>query len=87
MHNQRVERRPTLGRIDARHRLPVGRIRREAVDRLGWESDDLAGADQLGCVRDRLVVDGQDHSSVRYPTDESSAMSPLRGWNGQPLPV
>ena len=41
--DQRIERRPALGLVDARDRPPRGRIGAEAIDRLGGESDQPAG--------------------------------------------
>ncbi len=47
MDDQRVEARPVLGREDAGHRPVVGGVGAQAVDGLGREGDQAAGAQQL----------------------------------------
>ena len=43
VRDQRIERGPALGGIEARHRLAVGRIGAEPIDGLGREGDEPAG--------------------------------------------
>ena len=50
MHDQRIETRSALGRIDPRYRRIAGRIRRQPIDGLGRHRDDFALSDQLGSL-------------------------------------
>ena len=52
MGDQRIEMRPALGSEDPRHRLGIGGIGPQAIDRLGAESDQFAGTEQGGSLRD-----------------------------------
>jgi hypothetical protein len=65
MDDQRVERRPALGRIDAGDRVRAGRVRGEAVDGLGRNRDRLAGADQPRRLGDRVGVGRHDTGVLR----------------------
>ena len=42
MHDQGVKARPALGRVDARDGPVLGRVRTQAIDRLGRERDEAA---------------------------------------------
>ena len=52
MGDQRIERRPALGVIEAGDGLPVGRVGAEAVDRLGRERDETARRQHARRIRD-----------------------------------
>ena len=54
MGDERVDRGPLLGGVDRRDRLVRGRVRREAVDRLGRHGDEAAQAKTCGRGGDRL---------------------------------
>ena len=54
MDDQRVEAGPPLGAVDARDRLGIGGIGRQAIDGFGGNGDGLAGADQQGCLAKRF---------------------------------
>ena len=57
--DQRIERRPALGLVDARDRPPGGRIGAEAVDRLGRERDQPAGGKDVRRLGDRAGIGRQ----------------------------
>ena len=48
MDDQRVEARPALGLVDLQHRVGIGGVGAEPVDRLGGEGDELAAAQDGG---------------------------------------
>ena len=57
--DERVERWPALGLVDARHRPPGGRVGTEAVDRLGRESDEPAGGKDARRLGNRAGIGRQ----------------------------
>ena len=60
MHDQRVEAWSSLGLVDARYCLGVGRVGCEPIDSLGRNRDRLAGEDQPGGFCDALVAEWKD---------------------------
>ena len=58
VRDQRIERRPSLGRIEPRNGLAVTGIGTEAVDGFGRERDQPAGGKAARRGLDRLVVGG-----------------------------
>ena len=75
MADQRIEARPALGREDARHRLAVGGVGGEAVDRLGRQRDQLAAPQRVGGIARPLRRDSR---SVRM-TMAHARLSPAGG--------
>ncbi len=59
MRDQRVERRPPLGRIEPRHRLAIAGVGAEPVNRLGRKGDEPAGGQNARGLRDRSIVGAQ----------------------------
>ena len=64
MSNERIERRPALGRIETRDRLPVGGVGAEPVDRLGRKRDQPTGGEGARRLGYRLVS-GDDDARAR----------------------
>jgi hypothetical protein len=71
--DQRIEARPPLDFEDARHRLGVEGKRSQAIDSLGWESNEPPGAQHLrrtmnvcGFGRQQLHPEGMAPGSGRY---------------------
>src|SRR5271169_4269519 len=56
MGDERVERRPAFGFVEARDGAAVGRIRAEAINGLGRKSDKSGGGKNANRVRDRSGV-------------------------------
>ena len=56
MRDQRIEGGPSLGGIKPRHRLAIGRVGAEAIDRLGREGDEPAGREAARGVRDGVRI-------------------------------
>ena len=74
--DQRIEARPPLGLEDARHRLAVRRVRREAVDGLRRQRDERAGAERRrrfpGGVG-KVAVGDDDVAQARDPYDRAGS--------------
>ena len=56
--DQRIEARAALGLVDLEHGVGIGGVGAEAVDGLGREGDELAGAQDARRNRCKLSVDG-----------------------------
>ena len=54
-----MKRRPALGGVEPRHRLAIGGVGAEPVNRLGWEGDEPACGKTLRRMRDGGIVGAQ----------------------------
>ena len=60
MHDQRIEARPPLGGENAGHRLAIGGVGAQAIDRLGRKGDQSAMAQDMRGMGDGGVIRGRD---------------------------
>ena len=65
MHDQRIEARPALGFVDARHRFAIGGVGSKPVDRLGRHRHGPARGDQARGLGDRVGPEGQEPGVLR----------------------